>query len=233
MSPNGSRVIGESSCPLGDPRSDARGQRAERDQHADDEDELVRLRQLARTAELLHAAVATADFESGCDAVRVGVGLARRRARPASSFFEKPGCVEQRVERALAELRELQLGVGDDARVARRAVEQGEVAEEAARPERRPPPGRGARPGPGPSRITKNSVPAAPSVTTTLPAGTVTSLGRLRHHLQLLLGAGGEEGHRGQGVDERDRFGPWRGIYHGRDLGPDSSRECTGRKPES
>ena len=102
-------------------------------------------------------------------------------ARPASSFFEKPGSSSKRVERALAELGELQLGVGDHAGVARRAVEQGEVAEEAARRRASPPRGRGARPGPGPRGSRRTRCPAAPSVTTTLPAGTVDPVGRLRH----------------------------------------------------
>ena len=94
------------------------------------------------------------------------------------------------------------IGVGDHARVARRPVEEGEVAEEAAGAERRRPlcPWRSTRA--RPSTITKNSAPAAPSGTTTLPAATVDVLGRLRHQLQLLLGAGGEERDGREGLDE-------------------------------
>ena len=71
--------------------------------------------------------------------------------------------------------------------------------------------------------ITKNSLPAEPSVTSTLPASTLTCSRALRDQLQLLFRAGGEEGHAGQRLDERI------GRATRSNLG-DSRQPCSGRR---
>src|SRR5262245_27901527 len=58
--------------------------------------------------------------------------LAQPTREPREQLLGEAREVEQRVERALADLGQLHVGLRDDARVARRAIEEGEVAEEPA-----------------------------------------------------------------------------------------------------
>src|SRR5215217_5771542 len=59
-----------------------------------------------------------------------GVLLAQPAREAREQLLREAGVVEQLVEGALADLGDLEVGIGDHARVARRAVEQREVAEE-------------------------------------------------------------------------------------------------------
>ena len=140
-------------------------------------------------------------------------------ARPASSFFEKPGWSS-----SVSKARWPSLATSRSESAITLALRGARSSR--ARSPKNPPGPRTATWRPWrstracPSMITKNSVPAAPSFTTTLPGGECHPLGRLRHHRQLLLGAGGEEGHRRQGVDERVA------ARHGEHPATDSCRAC-------
>ena len=182
--------------PLGDPRCDARGERAERDEDADDEHQVVRLRQ----RKALHERKTTAQtLARPWLQIRPARGDARE---PASSFFEKPGWSSSESKARWPSLATSSSESAITLALRGAAVEEGEVAEEAAGPERR--------------HLTAVALDPGLAVEDHEELGAGRTLvhhhlagregdpvGRLRHHLQLLLGAGGEEGHRRQGVDER------------------------------
>ena len=138
--------------PLGDPRHDARHQRAERDEHADDEDELVRLGQLQSTHE--RPFDGTRESYRGLAAAGryptvFSVFLAQAAGEAGEQLLRESGQLEELVERALAELRRVPSALR---RSRSRSGGPGRAAP--GRRRRRPargwrPGARGARPAPG------------------------------------------------------------------------------------
>ena len=183
----------------------------ERDEHADDEDELVRLGrrrpcasapESTRDARTARLARLTRRRDRCVRLLTLGVGLAEALGHAGEQLWAKPGLVDEAGELALAEHDELHVGVGDDGRVARRLVEEGELAEGLARAEGRDLPALAVTRA-VPSRITKNSWPVSPSVTSDLARRRPHVLGPPGHQLQLLPGAGREQRDLLEVVDER------------------------------
>ena len=102
----------------------------ERDEHADDEDELMRLGRSAHRRGTYIARFGATTGARTCDRYVCSVGLAEAVGHAGEQLAREAGhLVDEAGELALAEHDELHVGVGDDGRVAGRLVEQGELAE--------------------------------------------------------------------------------------------------------
>ena len=132
---------------------------------------------------------------------------------PASSLRAKPGTSSRRPANSRWPSTTSSMSVSATTVALRgRLVEQRELAEGVARAEGRDLAARAGSPWPCRSRITKNSWPVSPSVTSALPAGDPDVLGPPGDQLELLAGAGREQRDLLEVVDEGVAAGHGPGI---------------------